>query len=256
MKADKSLIIMGGSGLIGSSIVNYFLKKKNSVINLDIKDNHSKKNNRYYKFHYFDLSDSENIEKNLQILLKNKKIYKFINASYPADENWQKLNFDNKNYEIYKKNLNLHLNGFILTSKYFANYFKKNKIKGSIVNLNSIYGIRAQDMSLYKGTNIKSNMLYPTLKAGILVFTKQIASEFGKYGVRANSIICGGVEGHIKGSKKKIDKLFLKKYSLKTMLGRMAKPEDIAPAAYFLSSDEALYITGSEITVDGGYLSK
>ncbi|CAN1593616.1 FabG Dehydrogenases with different specificities (related to short-chain alcohol dehydrogenases) [Candidatus Pelagibacterales bacterium] len=256
MKADKLLVILGGSGLIGSSIVDYFIKKKHAVINLDIKNNRLKKNNKLYKFYYFDLNESENIEKNLRLLLKNKIIHKFINASYPADENWQKLNFDNKNYEIYKKNLNLHLSGFVLSAKFFANYFKKNKIKGSIVNLNSIYGVRAQDVNLYKGTNINSNMLYPILKAGILIFTKQIASEFGKFGIRANSIICGGVEGHIKGSKKKIDNLFLRKYSAKTMLGRMAKPKDIAPAAYFLSSDEANYITGSEITVDGGFLSK
>ena len=168
MKAGNVLVILGGSGLIGSSIVDYFIKKKHFVINLDLKNNLSKKNNKFYKYFYFDLNDTENIEKNLQFVLRDKKMHKFVNASYPADKNWQKLNFNNKNYKIYEKNLILHLNSYILSSKFFANYFVNNKIKGSIINLNSIYGVKAQDMNLYKGTNVKSNILYPTLKAGIL----------------------------------------------------------------------------------------
>ena len=84
-----------------------------------------------------------------------------------------------------------------------ANLMKKKNIKGSIIFLNSIYGILGQDLNIYKGTTIKPNPVYSLIKGGLNTFSKNMASYYGQYGIRINSIISGGVEGHVAGSIKK-----------------------------------------------------
>ena len=87
-------------------------------------------------------------------------------------------------------------------------------------------------------------------------FSKNLASNYGEFGIRSNTIISGGIEGKIAGSKNKQNISFIKNYKSKTLLNRMTLPEDISSAAYFLSMDESSYITGTEIYVDGGYSAK
>ena len=127
------------------------------------------------------------------------------------------------------------------------------KIEGSIIQLASTYGIVGQDIELYKGTNLKENSIYSALKGGIITQTKQMASYYGKFGIRINSISPGGIEGKIAGKRAVQSKIFRDKYSKKTPLNRMGKASDIAPAIIFLSSDASSYITGENIVIDGGW---
>ena len=129
---------------------------------------------------------------------------------------------------------------------------KKYKKKGSIIFLNSIYGILGQDLNLYQDTNIQPNPIYSLIKGGLQNFVKNMASFYGTKAIRVNSIITGGVEGHIAGSKKKQSKNFKLNYAKKTFLKRMADPKEIASGVLFLSSDASSYITGSNLIIDGG----
>ena len=63
---------------------------------------------------------------------------------------------------------------------------------------------------MYKGTNMSENMIYSAIKGGIISHVKQMCSHYGKYGIRVNAICPGGIEGHVKGKKKKQSKRFLK----------------------------------------------
>ena len=74
----------------------------------------------------------------------------------------------------------MHLNSYVWISKLIAEMMRKNKIKGSILNLSSIYGLVAQDMSLYDKTSIKENASYAVIKSRIIGATKLIASTFGR----------------------------------------------------------------------------
>ena len=129
----------------------------------------------------------------------------------------------------------------------------KNDIHGSIIQLSSMYGLVAQDNNLYKNTNISENMTYGIIKSSTIHFTKQMASYYGKYNIRVNNLVIGGIKGHIKGSKKKQDKSFLKKFTLKVPLKRMGAPQEIPSSVIFLASPASSYITGSNIVIDGGY---
>ena len=130
---------------------------------------------------------------------------------------------------------------------------KKNKVKGSIILLNSIYGKVAQDRNLYRKTNLNMNPVYATIKGGLITLIKNLSSYYGANGIRANTIVCGGIDAHIAGTKKKLNNIFKKRYSSKTLMNRMGNPSDITSAVLFLSSNASSYITGSELSVDGGY---
>lgn len=121
---------------------------------------------------------------------------------------------------------------------------------GSIVNVLSIYGIVAPDQRIYEGSeyegrSINTPAVYSASKAGLWGLTKYLASYWGAAGVRVNAITPGGV---FSGQ----NDTFVAKYSHRTMLGRMARAEEIAAAAGFLVSDESSYVTGQNIVVDGG----
>ena len=105
--------------------------------------------------------------------------------------------------------------------------------RGSVVLLNSIYGILGQDMSIYKKTDIRENFTYSVAKGGITNAVRQPAAFYGKYNIRVNSICSGGVEGHMKSSLKSQPKNFISNYNNKCPLGRLAKPNEITNVIKF-----------------------
>jgi len=112
--------------------------------------------------------------------------------------------------------------------------------------VSSIQAITAPDFSIYEGTEMTSPAAYTPIKAGVLMYSKYLASYFGHKNVRVNAVCPGGVFNNQTES-------FLKKYNSKTLLGRMASPEEIARPTVFLLTEAASYITGSALTIDGGW---
>ena len=119
--------------------------------------------------------------------------------------------------------------------------------------LSSIYGFLGQNMEMYKNTKMRENMNYSIIKGGIINLTRQLASYYGKFNIRVNTISPGGIIGSAKGLSKTQDIKFVKNYSKLTPLKRMGKPEEIASAIIFLASDSSSYITGSNLIIDGGW---
>lgn len=118
--------------------------------------------------------------------------------------------------------------------------------KGSIINIASIYGVVANDPTLYEGTEMLQPPHYTFVKAGMLNFTRFIANYYGKKGVRANCISPGGYFNNQ-------PEPFVKSYCRRVPLGRMLHNEDIKGAVVFLASDASEYVTGANIMVDGGW---
>ena len=83
-------------------------------------------------------------------------------------------------------------------SRIFGNFKKDKRIKGSIIHFGSIYSLQAQDLNIYKNTEMSENLTYSVIKGGINNLNKQMASYYGAYGIRVNQICIGGVKGHKK----------------------------------------------------------
>jgi NAD(P)-dependent dehydrogenase (short-subunit alcohol dehydrogenase family) len=121
---------------------------------------------------------------------------------------------------------------------------------GSIVMIGSIHGMIGTDPTLYEGTNLSG--WYPDYffhKGGMINFTRFIASYYGARNVRCNCVSPGGFFNHH-------PEPFLGRYCARTFLGRMANDADLQGAVVFLASDASVYITGTNLPVDGGYTAK
>ena len=122
---------------------------------------------------------------------------------------------------------------------------------GSIINIGSIQGMAGTDPEIYRGTEM--NGWYPDYyfhKGGMLNFTRFVASYYGARGVRCNCVSPGGVatEQH--------PETFIKQYSARTFLGRLANQTDLMGAVVFFASGASAYVTGTNLPVDGGYTAK
>ena len=117
---------------------------------------------------------------------------------------------------------------------------------GSIINISSIYGVVANDPSLYEGTDMKQPPDYTFVKAGMINFTRYLANYYGKQGVRANCICPGGYDNDQPGP-------FVDRYKKRVPVGRMLENDDIKGAVVFLASDASAYVTGTTLMVDGGF---
>ena len=255
---NKKVFVVGGSGLLGSEITELLLENSATVVNLDLSNKKNiltkKKLSKNYFYQKFDISDIENLDKNIDLLIKKFGCPNvFINSSYPVTSNWNLSSFKKNKISNLRKNVDIHQNSYCWSAHKICQKMKEKKILGSVVLLNSIYGFLGQNMSLYKNTNLEENMNYSIIKGAILNFSRQLASFYGSSGIRINSVCSGGVKGHIKGSSIKQDKNFIKNYSKNCPLGRLALPNEIAHSVLFLASEASSYITGTSLVVDGGW---
>ncbi len=137
--------------------------------------------------------------------------------------------------------LNIHLKAVWLMTRAAFNHFKEQN-SGRIINVTSVAGI--------VGTVGQVN--YSAAKGGVISLTKSIAREMARYNVCANVISLGIVATDMT-EKIRTDPKLKEIYMRRILLGRFAEPDDITGAFVFLASDEARYITGQLICVDGGY---
>lgn len=144
----------------------------------------------------------------------------------------------------------VNLTGAMLCAQAFGAAMAR-RGSGAIVNTLSIYGIVAPDQRLYEGSEylgqpINTPAIYSASKAGLWGLTQYLASYWGGRGVRVNAITPGGV---FSGQ----NETFVRNYTQRVPLGRMAASSDIANGMLFLASDASSYLNGHNLVIDGGW---
>lgn len=241
----KTVLITGGTRGIGRETAIKFAENNyNIIINYYKNDELANKLKRKIEneYHVKVLLVKADISKESQVidLIKNcfqkfKSIDVLVNnAGILIDKD-----YNEKNINDFELILNVNLIGTFLVSKYVGDYMKKQQ-KGKIINISSTNGINS-----YSPTTID----YDASKAGVISLTKNLAVELSPY-VNVNSVAPGWVNTDMN---KDLPIKLIENEKEKILLKRLAEPREIANVIYFLASEEASFINGETIIVDGGY---
>ena len=242
--AGKNVLISGGGSGIGHAICLRLATEGANIILIDkdLKGGQSveqelKLQNTKVLFVQADITSEADVEKvhkeatlffgNIDVLVNN--------AGAAFAENYAMTTLENWNQDIA-----LNLTGHYMLTRLFLPDMEAQG-KGAITNISSVNG--AQSFG---------NPAYSAAKAGVISFTQTLAIEYGPKGIRANVVLPGTIETPVwqtrKDSRPEVFELVKGWYPV----GRVGRPEDIAAAVAFLSADEASFINGASLNVDGG----
>ena len=251
---NKRILLIGASGVLGAEYTKYFIKNGAKLIISDLKSTKYKKiikKNRKAKFFYCNLEKEDEICK---MVKKAASFYKgldgvIINAAATQESlvSNKKNNFprfEKYPLQLWEKSIKVNLTAGFLIARETINYLKKSR--GSLVFVSSTYGLVGPDHRIYKNEKFKSIPTYSATKAAVIGLARWLSTWLGKHSVRVNVITPGGVYNN--HSKK-----FVKKYSDRTPLNRMADPREMNGILAYLMSDASSYATGQNFIIDGGF---
>ena len=252
---DKTVILTGAAGYLGGNYADGLSQSGANVVLADINYQGCKKLEHKIREKYdvdplsvkLDLTQSKSIN---NLVSKITKKYSDIdvlinNAAYQGTPKIRTAGFENLTLETWNQAISVNLTGIFLLSQQIGKIMKNQKF-GNIINISSIYGIVGADQRIYGKSGQNSAVFYAATKGAVLNLTRYLASFWNRTGIRVNTFSPGGVEN-------KQDKNFIRNYSKKTMIGRMARNDEYVGALIFLASDASSYMTGSNLIIDGGW---
>ncbi|WDV45727.1 SDR family oxidoreductase [Clostridiaceae bacterium M8S5] len=249
---NKTVLITGGNGYLGTAMSEALSKfgatlivaSRNNKKNMELKNRLSRYGNKVDCIQ-LDISKSTAVKKAISnILQKHGKIDVLINNAYYC-EGAEFLSMKEKEWNA---GIDGSINGIFHITQPVLKEMIKNKY-GKIINIASMYGIVAPDVSIYEDNNYYNPINYGVGKAGIIQMSKYIASVYGKYGITCNSIS----PGPFPNKKVQENKLFINNLEKKVPIGRIGMPNDLKGIIVLLASDASDYINGANIRVDGGW---
>ena len=240
---NKIAIITGGASGIGKAASFKFAKEGATVIIWDVNKEKCvetlaelKSKGYICDAHVLDTTDADETEKiakkiastygRIDILINNAGITRDATFKKMTSNEWQQV-------------LDVNLTGVFNCTKAISPYMIENNY-GRIVNTSSVVGLYGN----FGQTN------YATSKAGLIGFTKSLAKELGKYNITVNAVAPGFIETNMV---KTIPDKVVEIMKNRSPLNRLGMPEDIANSYLFLASDEASYISGAVLCVDGAF---
>jgi NAD(P)-dependent dehydrogenase (short-subunit alcohol dehydrogenase family) len=244
-------LVTGGTGLLGSAISTRLAAEGATVIiaSRDLGkakrwiDQNQSAAGKYIPVQ-LDLSDEKSIRDCLDKIGSEAGVLTIIVANASVREGLAET-FEKVTHDSFAKLFEVDVAGHVLLLRNTVDRLSGRS--ASFVFLSSIYGQVGVDHSIYPEGMPPAPVQYAAVKAAALGTTRWLAALWGARGVRVNALVSGGVS-----SKGRQPEEFVKNYSEKTMLQRMASPEEVASAAAFLASDDSSYITGQCLAVDGG----
>lgn len=236
-------LITGGATGIGAAIVRRFAKAGVRVAICDVDEENGKglatEIGDSARFYGLDIADEKQVDEVVEKIFGDFGRIDFLinNAGINNDKLLIRMSKDD-----WDRVLRVNLTGTFLVTKAVVKYMMKQRY-GRIVNIASVIGL----MGNFGQTN------YAASKAGIIAFTKSCAKEFSSRNINVNAVAPGFIETRMT---KAIPEEIRQNYLKVIPLGRFGEPSDVANLVFFLTSDEASYMTGQTICVDGGMVMR
>lgn len=256
---NKTIVLTGSAGRLGTRFAHVLSNAGANVILVDIEGLVNKKLEKDLISLYktkptafcVDISKQKDMKQLIKkILSKYEKIDVLINNAHfiPRTHPKRDTPFEEYPLELWDQTISINLRGLFLCCQEIGKVMLAQK-KGVIINVSSIYGIIGADQRIYGNSRLNSPSFYAATKGAMVNLTRYLAAYWYGKNIRVNTLTLGGVfdeELHQ-------DKNFVKNYSKKTILGRMANKEDYDGPLLFLTSDASSYVTGTNLIVDGGW---
>lgn len=246
----KTAIITGGSTGIGKSAAKIFAENGVKICIADIQEEKGKQLAKSIKsygheaiFIKTDVSIPRDVKNMVDKTIKEfgSIDYAFNNAGIEGEEG----TIDKCSIENWDKVINVNLKGVWLCMKYELEEMSR-KNKGIIVNTSSIAG----------KVGFANLPAYVASKHGVNGLTKNAALEYAKNGIRVNSVCPGVIKTEMVERVTKGDPTLEKQFASMAPMERMGTPDEIGYAVVWLCSDQSSFLTGQEISIDGGYLAQ
>jgi 3-oxoacyl-[acyl-carrier protein] reductase len=248
---DKVAVVTGGANGIGRSVAEQFAKEGARVAIWDLADEVGEKlaseinrRNEGALYRHVDVTQTEEVDAaveeligewgKIDILINNAGILRDSQLVKVKDGKIQKRMSD----EMFDMVIDVNLRGVFICTRAVSPHMIQQK-RGVILNATSVVGLYGN----FGQTN------YVASKAGVIGMTKVWARELGRYGVRVNAIAPGFIATEMVMA---MPEKILDGMKQHTPLGRLGEPQDIADAYAFLASDQASFISGTVLSVDGG----
>lgn len=245
--SDKVVLVTGATGQLGRKLCETYLSLGCKVIGLDLKT----ANNRVDDIEYLDVDISirAEVEKAIRNIFEKYAHIDILinNAGVSTFEP-----FEIRDEEKFDWVMDVNLKGTFWCHQAYINEFDRIKAKnGVIINIASFYGVISPDFRMYSDGDRKNSEVYGATKAGVIQMTKYFAVHLADRNIRVNAVSPGGIFNPV--SPQAAD--FVKKYSYRCPMKRMANAEEMIGGIVYLSSDAASYTTGQNLVIDGGMSS-
>ena len=250
---DKVAVVTGGAGLYGRQIVEAvaeagaetYIASRNLEALEALAATHRKKGERVTALRVDQADEKSVLALRDEIVARSSRVDVLVNnaVARPMKKGWD------DDAALFDESMHVNATGIFVVTRAFGEVMKRQR-SGSIINISSMMGMVGVEPLNYAGTEMHG--FYPDYffhKGGMINFTRFCASYFGGFNVRVNCVSPGGLFSNQPAR-------FVKQYSERTCLGRMANETDLKGVIIFLASDASLYVTGVNIPVDGGYTAK
>jgi NAD(P)-dependent dehydrogenase (short-subunit alcohol dehydrogenase family) len=252
----KTAVVTGGTGILGKCFCAGLAEFGANVAIIDIDqqavDQFAKEISSEYGVKALgvkcDVSSPNEVSNAIKLIVEQMGLINILHNN--AQGKAVKVSFEKCTLEDWRMSSSVNEEGYFLMAQAVGKQMIKQKIGGSIIQTSSIYGIMAPDQRIYKnslldGKVMGSPAVYSYTKSGVLGLTKYLSTYWSDENIRVNSLTPGGVESEQ-------NETFIKQYSNRIPMGRMALREEIVGALIYLASDASSYVTGQNIIVDGG----